>query len=52
MRAKYKFKTQPLPGQYGTWTTEDGFKCYTDDRAAAVRWYKRWLDENKNRTQF
>lgn len=46
MKTKYNFIKQPPKGEFGKWETEDGFKCYTDKRATAVSWYKRWL-ENK-----
>jgi hypothetical protein len=46
--AKYQFTTQPPAGEYGTWKTTDGFKCYTNDRKIAVRWYVRWLKKNKS----
>lgn len=43
MKVKYEFLTQPPKGVWGAWTTKDGFKCYTDSRASAVRWYKEFL---------
>lgn len=48
MKTKYEFTSQPPKGQWGQWKTKDGFKCYTNDRACAVRWYKRWKNENSN----
>lgn len=51
MKAKIEFIEQPPQGVCGDWKTADGFKCYTDNRTTAVRWYKNWLNkQNENRT--
>lgn len=46
---KVEFTEQPKAGTFGKWITKDGFTCYTDNRATAVRWYKKhlWDKENK-----
>lgn len=46
---KVEFKEQPEAGKFGKWVTKDGFVCYTDSRATALRWYKKhlWNIENK-----
>lgn len=46
---KVEFTEQPKAGTFGKWITKDGFTCYTDNRATAVRWYKKhlWNKENK-----
>lgn len=46
---KVEFAEQPKAGTFGKWITKDGFTCYTDNRATAVRWYKKhlWNKENK-----
>lgn len=46
---KVEFAEQPKVGAFGKWKTKDGFMCYTDNRATAVRWYKKhlWKQENK-----
>lgn len=46
---KYEFVKQPKEGEFGEWITADGYKCYTDNRATAVRWYKNHLDIIKRR---
>lgn len=46
--AKYEFIKQPEKGVFGEWQTADGFRCYTDTRTQAVRFYKRHLERNKN----
>ena len=45
---KYNFTKEPPKGVYGHWETTDGFKAYTDKRATAVRWYKKWLENKIN----
>ncbi|TDX86210.1 hypothetical protein [Epilithonimonas xixisoli] len=42
---KYVFTVRPQEGMHGEWRTEDGFKCWTDNRASAVRWYKKYLTQ-------
>lgn len=41
--AKVEFAEQPEAGVFGKWVTKDGFTCYTDNRATALRWYKKHL---------
>lgn len=48
-KEKYNFIVQPQEGLFGEWHTADGFKCYTDNRASAVRWYKKFLNDNKSK---
>lgn len=43
MKNKYEFTEHPINGEYGNWITKDGFKCFTNNRTSAVRWYKNWL---------
>lgn len=45
MKNKIRFVAEPRKHTYGEWRTEDGFKCFTDNRTSAVRWYKKWLDD-------
>lgn len=47
MKTTYEFIEQPPKGVCGTWRTKDGFKCYTDKRSTAVRWYKEFLKRQK-----
>lgn len=42
-KTKYNFIKQPEEGKFGEWLMMDGFQCYTDNRATAVRWYKQYL---------
>ena len=42
-KQKYKFVETPEKGKFGKWVTEDGYTCYTDNRATAVNWYERYL---------
>ena len=42
-KQKYKFVETPEKGNIGKWVTEDGYTCYTDNRATAVNWYERYL---------
>lgn len=46
MKMKYHFIKQPSKGEFGEWETIEGFKCYTTNRATAIRMYKKWLREN------
>lgn len=48
-KEKYNFIVRPQEGLHGEWRTADGFKCYTDNRASAVRWYKKFLNDNKSK---
>lgn len=49
-KTKYEFIEQSV-GRFGRWTTADGFTCHTDNRAAAVRFYKAHLKRiNKQKT--
>lgn len=47
MKSKIIFIEEPRKHTLGTWRTADGFKCFTDNRTTAVRWYKKWKDENR-----
>ena len=49
MAKKYEFITQPPKGEFGEWKTADGFKGYTNERAQAVRWYKKYLEKKNNK---
>lgn len=44
---KYEFIKQPEADKFGEWQTADGFKCYTDKRSQAVRWYKVHLEKKR-----
>lgn len=46
---KVEFAEQPNAGTLGKWVTKDGFTCYTDKRANAVRWYKKHLWNKSNK---
>ena len=47
---KYKFVEMPEKGKFGKWVTEDGFTCYTDNRATAVSWYVRHLKKEQTKS--
>lgn len=51
MNKKYEFLTQPPKGKFGKWQTKDGYQCFTDQRSTATRWYKKWLNENRNQNK-
>ena len=46
---KYKFVEIPEKGKFGKWVTENGFTCYTDNRATAVSWYVRHLKKEQTK---
>ncbi|WP_236092979.1 hypothetical protein [Bacteroides thetaiotaomicron] len=48
---KVEFTEQPKVGTFGKWVTKDGFTCYTDNRATAVRWYKKHLWEQEYKSK-
>ena len=42
---KYEFIVSQQEGKSGEWQTADGFRCFTDKRATAIRWYKQFLKD-------